>query len=140
MVEIYPYRPEFEEPVMQLISNEGDEWSIYWQEPNNWHYQRLLTDSITYVALAEGQVCAFLRALDDVLNLYVCDLLVVEPQRGKGLGKALIDRVKEDYPEAGIYILSGNDEYYDHIGCTRDGAVYRYCAADAQPAAETPKA
>jgi len=126
MVDIYPFRAEYEEPVMQLIHNDGEEWAIYWREPNNWHYQRLLNDSITYVALADGQVCGFLRALDDVLHLYVCDLLVASDYRGKGLGEALIARLKEDYPEAVIYILSGNDEYYDHIGCVRDGSVYRY--------------
>lgn len=128
MVEIYPYRPEHEEPLMQMICGEGDDWAIYWREPNSWHYRRLLTDSITYVAVEEGQICGYLRALDDILNLYVCDLLVTGGNRGQGLGNALISRLREDYPEAALYILSGNDEYYEHIGCTREGSVYRYHA------------
>jgi len=133
MVEIFPYRPEHEEPLMHMICGQGEEWAIYWREPNNWHYRRLLSDSITYIAMEDGQLCGFLRALDDVLNLYVCDLLVVGDNRGQGLGNALISRLRDDYPEATLYILSGNDEYYEHIGCARAGSVFSYAANAAQP-------
>ena len=134
MVEIYPYRPEHEEPLLQMICGEGEEWAIYWREPNNWHYRRLLSDSITYVAMEDGQLCGYMRVLDDILNLYVCDLLVTEGNRGQGLGAALMSRLTDDYPDVPIYILSGNDEYYEHIGCVKEGSVYRYHAS-AEPAA-----
>lgn len=126
MFEIVKYKKEYEEELMQLIKDEGEDWRIYWEEPNASRYRKSFEQSITYLALVDGKICGYSRSMLDALFIYVCDLLVKEKYRGNGLGEKLMRCVQEEYPEHPLYIMSGNDEYYKKINCTKEGSVYLF--------------
>jgi hypothetical protein len=126
MFEIIKYSKEYEDELMKVIELEGEDWAIYWQEPNASKYRKSLSDSITYIALKDGQVCGYSRTIQDSLFLYVCDLLVTSSCRGHHLGEKLMNPLKEAYPDLIIYIMSGNDEYYKKLDCKKEGSIYLY--------------
>ena len=109
---------------MNLIKEEGEDWEIYWGKTNTYKYRKSLEKSITYIALANGKICGYSRSLEDALFIYVCDLLVNEKYRGNGLGLKLMKCIKKEYPNHSVYIMSGNDEYYNTIGCKKEGSIY----------------
>lgn len=124
MFEIVKYKPCYEDELMNLIKAEGEDWSIYWREPNASRYRKSFENSLTYLALSDGKVVGYSRSLVDALFIYVCDLLVNEKYRGNGLGNRLMSCLKDDYPELPIYVMSGNDEYYEKIKCHKEGSIY----------------
>lgn len=124
MFKIIKYNPYYENKLMELIKQEGEDWSIYWKEPNASKYRKSFEQSITYIALYDEKVCGYSRSLKDSLFIYVCDLLVNEEYRGNGLGKKLMKCLQEDYPDYSIYIMSGNDEYYKKNNCKKEGSIY----------------
>ncbi len=109
---------------MEMIGREGEDWKIYWGEPNASKYRRSFSKSITYLALADGKICGYSRSLADALFLYVCDLLVDRAYRGNSIGERLLRRLRDDYPEFSVYIMSGNDRYYEKLACKREGSIY----------------
>lgn len=124
MFEIVKYNSKYEDEVMKLIEAEGEEWDIYWKEPNATKYRKALSDTVTYLALADGKVCGYSRSMIDALFIYVCDLLVNSKYRGNGLGLKLMKCLQEGYPELPVYIMSGNDEYYKKVDCQKEGSIY----------------
>lgn len=126
MFKIKKYTPEYEDELMELIRQEGDDWKIYWEEPNASKYRKSFEHSITYIALANDKICGYSRSLKDELFIYVCDLLVNNKFRGNGLGKKLMQCLQDDYPEHQIYVMSGNDEYYQKINCKKEGSIYLF--------------
>lgn len=126
MFEIVKYEPKYEDELMELIKSEGDDWSIYWTEPNASKYRKSFEASITYLALADGVVCGYSRSMKDVLFIYVCDLLVNAKYRGNGLGEKLMRCLQEDYPDLPVYVMSGNDEYYSKLGSVKEGSIYLF--------------
>lgn len=124
MFEIRKYTSKYENELMELIRREGDDWRIYWEEPNALRYRKSFERSITYIALSDGKICGYSRSLKDALFIYVCDLLVNEKYRGFGLGKKLMECVQNEYPDFPVYVMSGNDEYYQKTGAKREGSIY----------------
>lgn len=124
MFEIIKYSKEYEDELMNLIKCEGDDWKVYWEEPNAFKYRKSFESSITYLALCDGKVCGYSRSLKDTLYIYVCDLLVNIKYRGNGLGSKLMNQLKIDYPDLDVYVMSGNDDYYEKIKCKKEGSIY----------------
>ena len=124
MFEIIKYSSEYENELMDLIEQEGDDWEIYWKEPNASRYRKSFEQSITYIALSDGKICGYSRSMKDTLFIYVCDLLVNKKYRGHGLGKKLMQCIQEEYPNCPVYVMSGNDEYYKRIGAKKEGSIY----------------
>ena len=44
--------------------------------------------------------------------------------RGKNIGKKLMDRICQDWPDHKIYVMSDVDEYYEKQGYRREGSIY----------------
>lgn len=126
MFEVKKYTDKYEDELMKVIEIEGEDWSIYWEEPNATIYKKALRESITYIALQDGKVCGYSRSIQDALFIYVCDLLVTSTCRGNELGKKLLKCIEKDYPGLPIYVMSGNDEYYQKLGCTKEGSIYLF--------------
>lgn len=124
MYSIERYDQSMEPALMALIELEGEDWRVYWDEPNATKYRAALLSSVTYVALKDGELCGYLRALPDALYIYVCDLLVTAAHRGNSLVERMTRRLMEDYPDKPAYLMSGNDGYYERIGYSREGSVY----------------
>lgn len=87
-------------------------------------YSKEYENELMALIEAEGKVCGYSRSLKDALFIYICDLLVNEKFRGYGLGNRLMQCLKTEYPSYPIYVVSGNDEYYQTIGAKKEGSVY----------------
>lgn len=125
MVEIRTYTSEYENELMNLIKQEGEDWKIYWEEPSNEsRYRKSFELSITYIAFIDGKVCGYSRSIKETLFIYVCDLLVNKEYRGYGIGKKLMQCVIDEYPDYPVYVMSGNDEYYQKLGAKREGSIF----------------
>ena len=70
MFEIIKYTSKYENELMDLIKEEGEDWKVYWEEPNASLYRKSFEQSITYLALINGKVCGYSRSLKDAL--YIC--------------------------------------------------------------------
>ena len=125
MFEIKLYDKRFESAVMDLIRVEGEDWSCYWAGNSAEKYKQALATSITYVALWDGEVVGYSRALQDVFFLYDIDLLVTAEYRVHQFGKKLLEHLAADFPDLPVYILSGNDKYYSGQGLEKAGSIYR---------------
>lgn len=122
-----------EERLLQMVQEEGEEWSDYWLPQTTGKYREALHNAITYVAYEGNQLCGFTRSLDDSgLNILLMDLLVAPAHRGKDVGRQLINQIGIDFPDHAVYVLSDNDEYYEHLGFNEVGTVFdlRKKAAD----------
>jgi ribosomal protein S18 acetylase RimI-like enzyme len=78
-----------------------------------------LNSEPAFVALAEGEVIGFLRGLTDgIVTLYICELLVKENYRNRGIAERLIRKAHECYPSTRLEMLASKDseEYYTHKG------------------------
>lgn len=112
--------------LFNLLKEEGLQWSCYWVEEFADQYKAALENSITYVACQDDLLCGYLRALNDSgFFIYICDLLISPEHRGQGLGRDLILRLKRDYPEQAVYVMSSVDEYYRKLGFKWAGSLFK---------------
>ena len=108
--------------LLSLIKSEGEEWNDY-LKPG---YQQPLEESITYVALADHELCGYVRSISDGgLFIWVIDLLVHKNYRGNSIGRKLLETVKLEFPDLDVYVLSDVDEYYEKQGYEREGSIFK---------------
>ena len=101
-MEIRRYNKERDEDkLMQLLIDEGTDWSCYWADGYSDKYKAALQNSITYVAYEGDVLCGFSRSIDDCgFYTYVCDLLVDKKHRGKNIGRQLMQCIIKTTPTA----------------------------------------
>ncbi|SFK22578.1 Acetyltransferase (GNAT) domain-containing protein [Halobacillus dabanensis] len=78
-----------------------------------------LNSEPAFVALNEGEVIGYLRGLTDgTVTLYICELLVKENYRKRGIAERLVRMAHECYPSTRVEMLASKDsqEYYLHNG------------------------
>lgn len=122
---IKKYSSEDEFNLITLIKSEGEDWSDYTSELGRNNYIRAIETSIVYVIYESNEIIAFIRCKEDNgFGIYVYDLLVRQDKRGNKLGQLLIEKVKNDYPEQSIYIMSDVDEYYIKCGYKKIGSIF----------------
>ena len=114
-----------EAKLMQMLHEEGEEWSCYWKDEVAPKYRKALHDNITYVAYEEDTLCGSVRALNDCgFYIYICDLLVSKEHRGRDVGRKLMQRLCAEYPKQTVYVMSDHDDYYQHLGYAREGSIF----------------
>lgn len=125
MKKICSYAIEMENDLFNLIKSEGEDWSDYTSELGRNNYIRAIETSIVYVIYESNEIIAYIRCKEDNgFGIYGYDLLVRQDKRGNKLGQLLIEKVKNDYPEQSIYIMSDVDEYYIKCGYKKIGSIF----------------
>lgn len=86
----------------------------------------VLLEGRDFSKIKESAVAEFRRDnLDDCgFYVYVCDLLVMPEQRGKDIGRKLMECIYDDYPDRIVYVMSDVDAYYEKQGYRREGSVF----------------
>ena len=124
-MEIRQYIKADESLLFDLLIDEGDEWRDYHGVVDRDKYIKALESSITYIACDETLVCGYARCReDDGFGVYVYDLLVRKTHRGRQIGKSLMERVCQDFPDQPVYVMSDVDTYYEKLGYRREGSIF----------------
>lgn len=124
-MEIRRYSKEYEASLFDMLVDEGDDWKDYHGPAGRSNYIKALESSITYIACEGNLVCGYVRCReDDGFGVYVYDLLVRKEYRGKQIGKSLMERVCQDFPDQPVYVMSDVDPYYEKLGYRRKGSIF----------------
>jgi ribosomal protein S18 acetylase RimI-like enzyme len=111
--------------LFDLLIDEGDDWSDYHGSVGRSKYIKALESSITYIAYDDNLVCGFVRCReDDGFGVYIYDLLVRKSYRGRQIGKGLMERVCQGFPNQPVYVMSDVDPYYERLGYKRVGSIF----------------
>jgi ribosomal protein S18 acetylase RimI-like enzyme len=124
-MEIKRYSKADETLLFDMLVDEGDDWSDYHGSAGRGKYIKALESSITYIACDKNLVCGYARCReDDGFGVYVYDLLVKKSYRGRQIGKSLMERVCQDFPDQPVYVMSDVDPYYEKLGYRREGSIF----------------
>ena len=102
--------------INELIKQEG------WQNlvENKDMYRKSLENSITIVAVDKSSnVIGFIRGITDgYTTLFICELLIIEEKRGRGIGNELINHLHKMYPDTRIDLLATtpSSKFYEKQG------------------------
>lgn len=119
------YEPADEAAFFAMLEAEGDDWREYFGPAGRASYARAMRTSVAYLLLVDGELCGYARCReDDGFGVYVYDLLVLRPHRGRHLGRALMERVCTDFPGQTVYVMSDVDLYYAKLGYRREGSIF----------------
>ncbi len=124
-MQIRRYTPPDEPMLFRLLAEAGPDWSEYTLEPGRTRYARALSRSVTYLAFEGPDLIGYARCReDDGFGVYVYDLLVAAPFRGRQTGRRLMEQACADYPDQTVYVMSDVDGYYEKLGYARAGSIF----------------
>jgi ribosomal protein S18 acetylase RimI-like enzyme len=123
-MEISNYKPEYEDAVLAAIKKDPA-WDIFTKGKAISSYKISLQKSVTYVCHDGSEFCGYVRALlDDEFAIYISELYVVPKWRNRKIGRLMLKRIKQDFPNLTVYALSDEDAYYEKIGYKKVGSVF----------------
>jgi ribosomal protein S18 acetylase RimI-like enzyme len=124
MARILRYTTEHEDGLLAVLGAEPD-WSSFVGPGAIDTFKAALLNSETYVCESQGAICGYVRALVDGFGIYVSELYVAPPYRGNGYGKQLLEMIRHTHADEDVYVLSDEDPYYEKLGYTRVGSVFK---------------
>lgn len=101
---------------------------------NNWNtfnrrrrdFIRASKNSTVIVAYDGDNFAGFARFMSDgYITTFICELLVAEAYRKKGVGRMIVDHISERFPKTRIDLISEADGFYKKIGLYRLGRGFR---------------
>ena len=101
---------------------------------NGWRDEALPTfeaimHSRSYTAIADDELAGFIRVItDESLVTYVCEIVVHTKFVRRGVGRALLDHVQNQFPGTRIDLLStqGDKGFYEATGFSARPGYRRY--------------
>ena len=124
-VAIRRYEPADEPAFFAMLESEGEDWREYFGPEGRASYARAMRSSLAYLLVVDGELCGYARCReDDGFGVYVYDLLVLRPYRGRHLGRTLMERVCADAGGQTVYVMSDVDPYYETLGYERAGSIF----------------
>jgi GNAT superfamily N-acetyltransferase len=121
---ILRYKPEHEAALFSSIEKDPD-WKAFVSQSSVDKYKKSLHQSITYVCYEEGAFVGYLRALlDDGFSIYISELFVVPEWRNRTVGRMLLAKVRTEFSDLSVYVLSDEDAYYEKLGYGKVGSVF----------------
>ena len=124
MSKIIKYEKLHESKLISLLKKEPD-WNSFTSNEMVEKFKRELLKSETYICITNGKISGYIRALVDSFGIYVSELYVAPEHRNKGNGRSLLYQVREKFPDQETYVLSDEDDYYEKLGLTRIGSVFK---------------
>ncbi|MBR3839868.1 MAG: GNAT family N-acetyltransferase [Erysipelotrichales bacterium] len=98
-----------------------EKWSAYYNEKAE-EYRWALESSYTYVAYVDDNYAGYIRAISDgVFTVMICEIIVDEKYRNKGIARELIREVRNKFKGARIELLCDTPEIYEHMGFSKVG-------------------
>lgn len=123
VIKIYDKNDEM--GLLDLLYDEGEEWTDYHNQNGREKLIRALASSIAYLAYEGNIVIGYIRAReDDGFGVYIYDLLVRKSYRGHNIGKQLMEHIASKYLDQTIYVMSDVDNYYEKVGYQRVGSIF----------------
>ncbi len=124
-MEISKYSVEYEEALLSALREDAN-WKMFTSGETIDTYRSLLRDSITYICHEAYEFCGYVRAIQDSqFGIYISELYVVPDYRNKGIGRSLLEKIKNDYADIVVYALSDEDPYYEKLGYRKVGSVFQ---------------
>ena len=95
-----------------------------WRVSDEQRFRSMMDNaSRAVIAVDDGQVVGFARALcDDASNGYIGTVAVSEEKRGRGIGRALVDRLMGDNPNITWVLRAGRSDsvgFWEKMGFRR---------------------
>jgi GNAT superfamily N-acetyltransferase len=119
------YSPADEEILIQMLTEEGGEWSDYYSAEGRVKYLCAVKACATYLLFDQDELCGYARCHADYgFGVYVHDLLVRKKHRGHGYGRLLLEQACRDFPGQTAYVLSDADPYYEKLGYANIGTIF----------------
>ena len=125
-MEIRKYKEDIDyERIIMLFKSEND-WCWFLRDDIIIKHKKSLTESITYVVYVDAELIGYSRSIEDIESyLYVCELLVNKKNRGRSIGKKLLEQLSFDYPDHEILVMSDVDPYYKKLGYSIEGSIFK---------------
>lgn len=106
-------------------------WKTYWAENRPEEIIReSIENSICYSVFYKDIQIGFARVITDYATAYyICDVVINEVHRGKGLGKRLIETIINDSALKslfGMLITKDAHNLYEQYGFIKDGKIFMY--------------
>lgn len=110
-VHIRQYQEERDYPHI-LESCKKEHWEKFYTVKKE-AYKQALKQSVTYAAYEGEHYCGYIRCITDgIFTIYCCEIIVDDIYKRRGIGRALIETVREQYPACCMDVLSDNDDFY----------------------------
>lgn len=124
-LEIIKYQSDDEKSILEAIKKDPN-WDVFTNDNAISSYRNSLKNSITYVCHHRSEFTGYIRAiLDEGLAIYISELYVVPEWRNQKVGRSLLAKIKEAFPELTVYALSDEDAYYEKLGFKKIGSVFK---------------